>query len=440
MQKTFAEHPLGLTGDHITQLRPGTPDVADEDNISDFVAIPDDAAQSLRTRLGLQPSQTPRVAFIAGPGDVAGTFDHWIEGRFDPRTPVVAYSTMFYTLIEKLQAMALLIAEPENLPKHRDPRFRFVSIPRARPSGSLSYRKASFTFSRKVVRELHEYQPHVLLMGVDTPWWVVSSIPRNTKIVLTAHNNFWPMGLEPKSIKDRLKRRMTSLSIRRVEAGVCTSEETRRQVVELAGGKAERFYAEVPQLLSKFLASPRQSDQLRDILFLGRLQEEKGIFDLLAAFENTAARYPHITLAFAGAGEAEAELRRRIAASSFSGRIRMLGQLNADDVHQQLAQTDLLACPTRSTFPEGLALVVVEAAAHGVPSILSSVVPAKELVAGACIEFPADDVRAFSSALNLLASDTRKLHELRTTLIQDRQKFFDRSLSWGTKLYSAFVA
>ncbi|WP_198539680.1 glycosyltransferase family 4 protein [Rhizobium sp. LCM 4573] len=410
------------------------------DNLSDFVVIPENAPLRFRSRLGLMPSETPRVAFIAGPGDVAGTFDHWIEGRFDPRTPVVAYSTMFYTLIEKLQSMALVISEPEGLPKHRDPRFRFVRVPRDRPNGGFSYRKASIVFSRNVARELKKFEPHVVLLGVDTPWWLMRSIPKSTRVVLTAHNNFWPMGLKSNTLKDRLKRRMTSMSMQRVCSGVCTSEETRRQVIELRPGAGTGLYSEVPQVLSKFLRVPRRSEQLTRILFLGRLQEEKGVFDLLTAFEAVAFRNPGLTLTFAGTGEVESELRRRMALSPHRSRISMLGQLSAEDVHRELERTDLLVCPTRSTFPEGLALVVVEAAVHGVPAILSSVVPAKELVAEACVEFPADDAQALTSALASLANDTEKLHELQDMLAKGRQKFFDRSLSWGSQLYNAFVA
>jgi len=409
------------------------------ESISDFVVIPEDAARKFREHLGLQPSQTPRIAFLAGPGDVAGTFDHWISGSFDPRVPVVAYSTMFYTLIDKLQAIALLIAEPTNIPENRDPRFRFVSIPRPRPVGRLSYCRANFAFSRRVVRELQSYEPHVVLVGTDTPWWIMSSIPRSTKIILTAHNNFWAMGRKSLSWKQRLKRRIESSGLRRVTAGVCTSEETRRQVIELSGKDGQRLYTEVPQVLARFLASVPRDGQLRTILFLGRLQAEKGVFDLLEAFEGIADRHPDTTLSFAGSGEAEDELRRRATSSRYGDRIRLLGRLNAEDVHQQLAETDVLVCPTRSEFPEGLALVVLEAAVHGVPTILSSVVPAKELVVDGCLEFPADDTEALEASLKSLAADVQKLQQLRAKVTEGRERFFNRSLSWGTMLYSALL-
>ena len=410
-----------------------------EDNISDLVVVPDDAGDRLRASLGLRPSETPRIAFIAGPGDVAGTFDYWMEGRFDPRTPVVAYSTMFYTLVEKLEAMALVIAEPEKLPRHRDPRFRFVSVPRARPPGRIAYRKAGLAFSWKVLRELRKYEPHIVLLGVDTPWLLIASIPKNTRIILTAHTNFWPMGLKPVSLKARIKHQIASVLMHRVSAGVCTSEETRRQVIEIRRDLIGSLYTEVPQVLSRFLKPPRQLERLRNILFLGRLQEEKGVYDLLSAFEKAACRHPDLTLSFAGKGEADDGLRQRIAASPVRNQIRMLGQLDAQEVHQQLERADVLVCPTRSNLPEGLALVVVEAAVHAVPAVLSSVVPAKELVENACIEFPADNIEALASALMMLADDAGKLHELQERLAVDREKFFDRSLSWGSQLYSAFV-
>ena len=161
--------------------------------------------------------------------------------------------------------------------------------------------------------------------------------------------------------------------------------------------------------------------------------------DLLDAFEALSPDHPDATLDFAGCGGGEEELIRRIAASPASGRVRYLGRLTGEEVHNILDETNLLICPTRSTFNEGLALVVVEAAIHGVPSLLSSVVPAKDLVADACVEFPADDTGALRDRLEQILSNPSLYRELRARTAQRREIFTDRSKSWGSELYRALV-
>ena len=142
----------------------------------------------------------------------------------------------------------------------------------------------------------------------------------------------------------------------------------------------------------------------------------------------------------AGSGAAVAELRQRIAMSAVQNRVRFLGQLSAEGVHAALEQADVLVCPTRSSFNEGLALVVVEAAVHGVPSILSSVVPAKDLMAGACVEFPADDVAGLTNALRRVVAEPEVYAALRRAVASKGPLFRGGAQSWGVQLYRAMIS
>lgn len=408
------------------------------ETIHDCVRVPEDAGVVLRRRLGLDDRETPRVAFVAGPGDVVGTFDHWMKGDFDPRVPVIAYSTMFYTLMDKLGAQALLLSEPEAQPSQEDPRFRFVRTPRGRPNGRIAYFSENFVFSLRVARELRAFRPHVVLLGTDAPNELLALAPRSARIVLTAHNTYWPMGRRDDSVKGRAKRLLIAASLRRVSSVVCTSAECCAQVGELRGTRDGSF-VETPQMIERFQKPARKSETPRRLLFLGRLEHTKGIFDVLDAFEALAPKHPEITLDFAGSGSAKEELVGRIGSSPAKERVRFLGHLSGGEVHAALAGADLLICPTRSTFREGLALVVVEAAAHGVPSLLSSVVPAKELMPEACVEFPADDVVALRDRLEELLLDASKFDGLCKGASASRDILYDRSRSWGSMLYLSLV-
>ena len=405
----------------------------------EFVRLPDGAPEAVRTRLGLVAGDALRIAFVAGPGDVAGTFDHWARGAQDPRVPVVTYSSMFYELISKLGAEALLLTEPSGVPEMADERFRFVHTPRARPRGFFAWHSADFRFSREVLRQIRLYRPHVVVLGTDAPFWVFRGLPRRVKVVLTAHNTFWPMGRRSHSVKARVKEFLIRLGLVRVESGVCTSQECARQVGALVSG-AQRLFVEIPQVAAAYQGGERATVEVRKLLFIGRIEEYKGVYDLLTAFEAIAAEFGDLRLDFAGSGSAEAELRRRIAGSGLKDRVRFLGQLSAEGVHGALGVADVLVCPTRTSFNEGLALVVVEAAVHGVPSILSSVVPAKDLMGGACLEYAADDVAALAAALRRVVGEAGVYSALRQEVATKGGMFRDSGQSWGSQLYRAFIA
>jgi glycosyltransferase involved in cell wall biosynthesis len=85
-------------------------------------------------------------------------------------------------------------------------------------------------------------------------------------------------------------------------------------------------------------------------------------------------------------------------------------------------------------------LVVVEAAVHGVPALLSSVVPAQALLPDACVAFVVDDTAAFTAALRRMIDTPAEYRALRAAVAATRGQFCDRGNSWGSMLYRALIA
>jgi glycosyltransferase involved in cell wall biosynthesis len=410
------------------------------EHVSNSVVMPFDAATLVRRTLGMAVDSPLRIAFLGGPGDVIGTFDHWVQGAHDPRTPVIAYSSMFYSVVAGLNATAMVLTEQDKQPANNDPRFRFVYTPRRRDRRRIGYWIDQASFSSSVLRHLRHFEPDVIIIGMDAPIQLIRGLPKVRRIVLTVHNTFWPMGLRPSSLRQKVTLWSTASILRRVDVAINTSSECAIQLAQLSGPSGDRSFTEIPQILQNFYPQALKPKLcVSQMLYLGRIEAEKGIFDLLAAFTRLAAANPKLHLSFAGTGSAEPELKDAIVASRFFDRITFYGQLPAKNVHALLDESDLLICPTRSSFREGLALVVIEAAVHGVPSLVSSVVPARNLLTKGCVTFPVDDADALTAALSGMVEDQLKYSKLRDTVFAKRSQFLDRTGSWGTQLYRALA-
>lgn len=105
------------------------------------------------------------------------------------------------------------------------------------------------------------------------------------------------------------------------------------------------------------------------LLFLGWLEKEKGIFELLQACSVLAAAYS-FRLIIAGRGHAEDAARKFIQQSDLSGSIHFVGWVQGEALEQLLADSDVLILPS---WAEGLPNAMIEAMAAGLAVVVSAV-------------------------------------------------------------------
>lgn len=107
-----------------------------------------------------------------------------------------------------------------------------------------------------------------------------------------------------------------------------------------------------------------------NVLFVGRLIEAKGVFDLMRAMATVRRALPNATLTVLGEGEMRAEVERLDQQLGLG--TRLLGAQSHDEVLTALHRADLLCVPSRTSQlgqREGLGLVFAEAQACGLPVV-----------------------------------------------------------------------
>jgi glycosyltransferase involved in cell wall biosynthesis len=147
----------------------------------------------------------------------------------------------------------------------------------------------------------------------------------------------------------------------------------------------------------------------RTLLFVGRLEPNKGVWELLALFETLAPRFPELRLRLVGDGPERPALERRLAASGLTGRVQIVGAVAPEQVLRELRSADLFVFPSHY---ESWGLALVEAMAAGVPVVASDLPGCREVAGEAARLVPVYDPAAWADATGQLIADPAERRRL----------------------------
>lgn len=152
---------------------------------------------------------------------------------------------------------------------------------------------------------------------------------------------------------------------------LCVSEFIRECVLAL-GFPAERTRVHYIGVDTQAIQVRDPLDETPTILHVARLVEKKGTEYLIRAFGLTASRWPETELVIIGTGPLKADLEALTKSLGLLHRVRFLGALAHPQVMSRMAKACMLVLPSvlaKTGDAEGLGMVLVEAAATGVPVI-----------------------------------------------------------------------
>jgi glycosyltransferase involved in cell wall biosynthesis len=169
----------------------------------------------------------------------------------------------------------------------------------------------------------------------------------------------------------------------------------------ICGVDSARFHpdSEERRTLRDTLGIP-QSDPV--LLFLGRLNRDKGVLDLVEAFAALAQRFPEPRLLLVGPDEDGLAERIAQASGAAAGRVQRIDYTAQPE--RYMAAADIFCLPS---YREGFGQVLVEAAAAGLPAVASRIYGITDAVVEGetGLLHPPGDVVAIQAALAQLICD-----------------------------------
>lgn len=198
----------------------------------------------------------------------------------------------------------------------------------------------------------------------------------------------------------RLQRR----SLSRLDARIAISTTAAETGHALYGGSYEIIPCGVDTTSFKPGLPPLTAldDGITNVLYVGRLEQRKGVAHLVRSWAHIEARYPRVRLVIGGDGPERASLQR-LASDLGLKRVCFLGYVSAADLPRLLTSAAIFCAP--ATYAESFGIVLIEAMAAGLPIVAAANAGYAGLLAthpGNLLAAPGDDRALAESIVTLL--------------------------------------
>jgi glycogen synthase len=393
-------------------------------------------------------SKPLRVVYAPGPGDVIGTYNYWVKGQDDPSQVAISYSHQFYDACHALESQAYVIA-PTSKQKtlfrndkiiiERRPKRFFGASGVLRRLGQLWYDLSLVAIAVRFKADV------AVVASGGTHWFILSLLAwLGVQVIPSLHVLLWSK-YKP---EDRLGQLVLNLSrplfTTQSVAILVVSDEIWDQVVQLTKGQHRPILRSFPLYRREQFAGidePEEKGSPFRVLFVGRIEPNKGVFDLLEIAKRFVAEgRDDITFDLCGKGSALEGLRLATKEAGVDSSFVCHGHCNKPKMRQMFSQSHVVIAPTTTGFREGFNQVVVEGILAGRPVVTSAVCPALSYVRDAIVEVPPDDIKGYGDALLKLCDDREFYEQKRRESLALQEQFYDSSQSWGAKLKSILIA
>jgi glycogen(starch) synthase len=391
-------------------------------------------------------SKTLRILYAAGPGDVIGTYNYWVEGQDDPSQVGITYSSQFYEVCCALDAQAYVLASFRERKFLRDGRFiiEHRPIPLQTASGLL-YHIGQLWYGLWLIVSAVRFRTNVAVVADGTThWFILSLLPwLGVKVIPSLHCVLWRKYTPQRKVEKLLLRLNRNLFAKGSTAILSASKDVSEQVAQLTDGKHPPIVKFLPTYRRTEFTEVGEPEEKRSpfrVLCVGRIERNKGVFDLLEIAKRFAAEgRQDITFDVCGTGSELESLRLAAKEAGVDGSFVCHGHCKKPQMREMFNQAHAIIVPTRTDFVEGFNQVVVEGVLCNRPVVTSAVCPAVSYVQDAIVEVSPDDIKGYGDALLKLCDDRQFYDEKRRGCLALQEQFYDSSQSWNATLKSILV-
>ncbi len=305
---------------------------------------------------------------------------------------------------------------------------------------TINIARAAFIATMMILK----FKPNRILCGrLGFLLWISCIISKILRcpIVYSGHN---ALNCRRPTMLNRIQSRMNTFFIKKTKGAICHGPFLKDQLKKI--GVAEDRIYEFDVRLDDFFLEVEASEDVdagvksRDkyILFVGRVEQNKGVFDLLNAFDKIDI--PDLSLVYAGDGAALDGLKEAVAKENFRDRVFCLGKVPHEKLGKLMRNSFVVVTPTRSEFPEGRCMVAMEALVAGAPVIAPQFGPFPYLVNhldNGLLYLP-DDVDDLSQKIRMLASDIKLRESLIAGAIKKGKQLMIPPFSFFQAIHRAF--
>jgi glycosyltransferase involved in cell wall biosynthesis len=175
---------------------------------------------------------------------------------------------------------------------------------------------------------------------------------------------------------------LSALRQRLASAGVRIAIAPSSHLAERLRSHGWREVRHLPYFIDGLRASSNGPRTDHDLLYVGRLEREKGVDVLLEALPAVLAAIPRVQLTLVGGGSQEPALRRQAEQSKLGSAVRFLTQIPREELSIHYARA--AACILPSVWTENSPLVAYECLSAGLPMIGSRIGGIPELIEPPC--------------------------------------------------------
>jgi len=360
------------------------------------------------------PTQPKRIFYAAGPGDAIHAHKHWVEGVHDPTEVSITFSSQIEQFAKDIEAELFIVCYHDRKDFLKDGLFTIEHLPKFWPgAGGVLFHLSELIYGLMLLARALRFRADVAILdsGCTHYFWQSLFTLAGIKVVPVLHNSLWPNGFKPRDLSKRCILWLDRFFWRHVPlASLCVSSVCSRQVEELAGSDCRPLLQVRAQFNREFFdripPAPPHNQRPFQIMFIGRVTEEKGVLDIVEMSRQIEERAPgRVRWVVCGTGAALGELNSRIRNFDLESVIKANGWTSLDDLITIYAHSHCSIVPTRSTFVEGLAMTAAEATLAGRPVISNPVVPALELLRPAAVAGRTNDTESYVEKILKLIDD-----------------------------------